>query len=361
MKELLPLGYLDGLRALFTELGGDFDELLSELQVGAHGKVTTGEHFPHRKLIEMANLAARKVRRNDFGLMWGVRTNPMILGPLSVAMLNAPTPRHAIELFARHLPKQNSVLRGGLVRLEKPRLELFSVVNQMKRPPSLVQVMERNIGALLRVLRTLLGESYVPVEVWISHAQNASIEAYRRAYGVTPRFEQSVSGFVMKRADLDHRVPDHRKEVYDMAVSYLDRSTPPSGVEDDMLATAVAILATNRTYTLSDVAGVMGVHVRGLQRRLSEAGVTYSMLKDRERRDEAERLLLDRRRALIDIALELGFRDQAAFTRASRRWFGAPPTEARRQLAERLDENRRTSRTDMLTVARRMRSRPEGV
>lgn len=362
MRELLPIGHLDGLRGLVTDLGGDFESLVAEVGLTAKLKSGGDEPFAHRTLLELANLAARRTRRRDLGLVWGSRSNPMLLGPLGVAMLNAPTARRAMQLFVENLPRQNEVLRAALVPADGRGFELLSLQNTMVRPPNLVHPKERNVGILLGILRTLLGERFLPAEIWLSHAQNADDEAYKRAYGRMPIFEQEVCGIVLKSADLDRRVAGHRREIFEMAVSHLRPLSDLPGPANDSLETATAVLAANRSYSLDEVARIMGVHARGLQRRLRDAGVTYSMLRDNARRREAERFLRDGNQSLIEIAFELGFKDQAAFTRASRRWFGLPPSGARIQLRERLYRAAtNTPRTHALAVARRLRSRPEGV
>jgi AraC-like DNA-binding protein len=362
MTEQLPTATLDGLSRVVSELGGDFESLVAEIGLTSYLKVDGAQRIPHRKMLELVNLAARKTRRRDLGLIWGTRTNPMLLGPLGVAMLNAPTPRRAIKLFAEKLPTQNEVLRAALVPLDRRGLELLSLVNKMPRPPSLVHVKERNLGILIGMLRTLLGETFSPAEIWLSHPQHADDDAYQRAYGKMPVFEQDVCGLVLKTVELDRRVTEHRREVFEMAVSHLAQVSPSKLSGVDPLETATAVLATNRSSSLADVARIMGVHARGLQRRLQESGVTYSTLRDRARRAEAERLLRDSDRPLMEIAFELDFKDQAAFTRAARRWFGVPPSTARIQLRERFARDAtRPSRTNVFAVARRIRSRPEGV
>jgi len=363
MRELLSVAHLDGLRELVADLGGDLEALATEIGLGDSLNDDADRYFSNRKLIELVNLAARKSRRRDFGLIWGVRSSMMLLGPLGVAMLNAPTARRAAKLFVENLPKQNQVLRPAFAHLDRSGLELLSLVHEMKRPPSLVHVLERNLVLLTSFFRGLIGGGFTPAGIWLSHAQQADDDAYRRAFGMLPRFEQPVYGLVLKSVDLDRRVAGHRREIFDMAVSHLGRTPAPGATADDpVLGAAAAVLATNRSYTLSEVARIMGVHVRGLQRRLHDAGVTYSMLRDNARRREAERLLRDGNRALTEIALELGFKDQAAFTRASRRWFGLTPTAARIQLRERFEQDtKHTPRTHALAVAHRLRSRPEGV
>ena len=70
--------------------------------------------------------------------------------------------------------------------------------------------------------------------------------------------------------------------------------------------------------------------VRTLQRRLREAGLTYSGLLDEVRLEIAAQMLAEAGKRVIDIALDLGYSDQANFTRAFRRWAGVPPSEYRR-------------------------------
>jgi AraC-like DNA-binding protein len=90
------------------------------------------------------------------------------------------------------------------------------------------------------------------------------------------------------------------------------------------------------------VAGALGMSERSLHRRLRELGQSYQVVVDVFRREEAERLLLDGRIDMTEIASRLGFADQSAFSRAFRRWtqmaprawlahsqFAIPPRRAR--------------------------------
>jgi len=83
--------------------------------------------------------------------------------------------------------------------------------------------------------------------------------------------------------------------------------------------------------TLANVAPVLGVQKRTLQRRLSAAGLTFRRLLDTARRHAAQRLLPDRSVSIGEIAQQLGYRDQAHFSRAFRRWTGKSPSQYRNQ------------------------------
>src|SRR5262245_65164316 len=78
------------------------------------------------------------------------------------------------------------------------------------------------------------------------------------------------------------------------------------------------------------VATMLGLGVRTLQRRLSEEGVTYARVVARVRFNLAQRLLDDPAYKIIEVALDLGYSDQAHFTRAFTRWTGFAPREFQR-------------------------------
>jgi AraC-like DNA-binding protein len=81
---------------------------------------------------------------------------------------------------------------------------------------------------------------------------------------------------------------------------------------------------------LRTTAGRLDLSVRTLQRRLRAEGLVFRQLVDDARKTLARRYLQDPRHTLAQIALMLGFSEQAAFQRAFRRWTGVTPGEFRR-------------------------------
>lgn len=80
---------------------------------------------------------------------------------------------------------------------------------------------------------------------------------------------------------------------------------------------------------LDDVASHLAMSTRNLQRKLAEEGSSLADIVDDVRREEAKRLLANTQAPLTAIALDLGFSDASAFSRACKRWFGKPPSELR--------------------------------
>ena len=82
--------------------------------------------------------------------------------------------------------------------------------------------------------------------------------------------------------------------------------------------------------SLEQVAGMLALHPRTLQRRLAEEGTGFDHLRDEALRERAHQYLTESSLAMSHVALALGFSEQSALTRACKRWFGQTPTALRR-------------------------------
>jgi AraC-like DNA-binding protein len=116
------------------------------------------------------------------------------------------------------------------------------------------------------------------------------------------------------------------------------RSQPPSTWRQEprpteglgeIIQQIVTTLLPDRRPDVRSVAKVMRLSSRTLQRRLSDEGVTFACLVGRVRFAVAQRMLDDPARKIIEVALDLGYSDQAHFARAFVRWSGLTPRQFR--------------------------------
>lgn len=85
-----------------------------------------------------------------------------------------------------------------------------------------------------------------------------------------------------------------------------------------------------------EVARALNVSVRTLQRKLSLAGTTFREVSDAVRAQLAQEYLTDPRVSIAEVALMLGFSEQASFNRAFRRWTRESPGRWRRRRSGKL-------------------------
>lgn len=83
---------------------------------------------------------------------------------------------------------------------------------------------------------------------------------------------------------------------------------------------------------IEDIAYLLRVSPRTLQRLLSEEGASYSGMVEHCRRQTACDALEYTGKSVKDIATDLGYRDASSFSRAFRRWTGTAPRVYRKQL-----------------------------
>ena len=112
------------------------------------------------------------------------------------------------------------------------------------------------------------------------------------------------------------------------------RSSAPLDDDDVMARARDLVRATLREGsqpTIEALARKLGRSQRTLQRELLAAKTSHRQLVADVRKERALELLARRDVSLIEVALELGFADQASFQRAFKRWTGRTPGELRRR------------------------------
>ncbi len=111
----------------------------------------------------------------------------------------------------------------------------------------------------------------------------------------------------------------------------------PTAAERELTAVvrcAIAASMADGIPTIAGAATAAGLSVRGLQRRLANAGVTYSQLREEVCRDAAFRLIEDRALSLCQVASAIGYSDPSHFTRAFIRWSGMTPRAYRQKVVK---------------------------
>ena len=98
----------------------------------------------------------------------------------------------------------------------------------------------------------------------------------------------------------------------------------------DVVQQIVTLLLPDGCPDVQSIATMLGLTGRTLQRRLSEDGATYARVVERARFAVAQRMLADPACKVIEVALDLGYSDQAHFARAFVRWTGLAPGDFRR-------------------------------
>jgi AraC-like DNA-binding protein len=148
-------------------------------------------------------------------------------------------------------------------------------------------------------------------------------------FGCRLRFKADRNALVFRSSDLDRPFLTHNEELLSVLGTHLEselkaRNTSMN-VGEQVKQTLRRVLAGKRP-TLQDVAQELGLSARTLQRRLSDAGITFQQLVEDTRRELAHHYLKQRAVELNEAAFLLGFEDANSFFRAFQGWEGTSPT-----------------------------------
>ncbi len=98
---------------------------------------------------------------------------------------------------------------------------------------------------------------------------------------------------------------------------------------DSVKAFLNLMVENDEAPNMKRVVAAAGMSARTFQRQLKEDGASYSDLLVDVRRSATLKRLKERNLTIAAIATDLGYSDQATFTRAFRRWTGVPPSRFR--------------------------------
>jgi len=165
-----------------------------------------------------------------------------------------------------------------------------------------------------------------------------SLEAH---FGCRVRFKAKRNAIVFRSSDLDRPFTTYNEELLKVLGNQLDSEIQArhaaSSVGELVKHTLRRSLAGKRPNR-EDVAQQLRLSVRTLQRRLSEAGITFQGLVKDTRRELARQYLRESTVELSEAAFLLGYEDANSFFRAFHDWEGASPGEWRARHIKRRGE-----------------------
>ena len=211
-------------------------------------------------------------------------------------------------------------------------LVAFEVLYQ--HSPHCAQMTEHGVGIARRILSMLsAGRSHLH-RVWLPHPAVASRATYRRHLGAPVEFEAPLVALAIDRGDLELPLGEHNEELRARAVDFLNVRFPvwhmPLPVQ---VREVIETLLGTGACGYAEVADVLSMHPRTMQRRLREAGSTFEDIKDEVRRDLAQRYLADPDVPLGQVSALLDYSEQSPLTRSCHRWFHTTPSAFRAGLS----------------------------
>lgn len=333
MGPLIRAASLRGFVPLVGELGGEPQGLLARFGINPVTLASDDGLISITAHDRMLDAAATELERPDFGLLLAERQDLTILGPLAVAIESSPTLAEALRCSSRFIFVHSPALQIGVV--PDPRsargVVALSYRKDLLMSPYSPQAMELGLGLFHRVAVALAGDGRGIRSVEIPHSPQSPVQRYLDFFGCDVQFNATIGALRVERAVLDRRFDGADATISRLALAHLAREHPDLNVAAaaQVRRTMAELLATG-VPGLPQVARLLTLHPRTLQRRLSGEGVSFDELLDGVRRDAAHRYITTTGLPLGQVANLVGFTEQSSLSHAVRRWFAMSPRELRR-------------------------------
>ena len=275
-----------------------------------------------------------------FGLMVGRISRLESLGAVGEVMRNCATLGEALQMLVLH---QHASSAGSLAFvLTRAAVVDFGRAVYYPGVAGFDQILDATIAADFSCVRELVGPAWRPTQVFLSHAKPATAWPYAQLFGVKPRFDAEFCAMRFPAYWLQRPIEGASPARKAEALAHAGTESPGIVMQAHR---GLRMLLLRGKCSGDDLAHMLRMHRRTLNRRLRDAGTTFQEVLDDVRYELARQLLVHTELGMDDIAAALTYASVSPFMRTFRRWSGMTPGECRRH---------RSDKSDRSTSARRV-------
>lgn len=280
--------------------------------------VSTEELFAlYRGIAEASRDAA-------IGLKLGAEDRVERYDPITLAALSAKSLRDALARLARYkqltCPEAVEVTERG----DEARVLFRWLLAEETEPPVLIDIC---FAAVARIAHRGTDALVGPTRLELRGAPRGD-RLHESHFQCPVRFGARRNSIVFRRSELDRPFVTHNPDLLAAVAPQLEaelaQSVGSKAIPEQVKGILKRLIAGRRPG-IEDVARELRLSTRTLQRRLTEAGVSFQDLMQEARRELARHYLLHSSLELNQTAYLLGYEDAHSFFRAFHAWEGTSP------------------------------------
>lgn len=272
---------------------------------------------PRELFLTLVNALSSTTGDPHCGIHVGEMESFVQFDAFGTAILNAPTLRTAINVACRRI---TLIQTGTEIRLSEYRRTARLSYSLLGRTGENPAQYFQGVLVFFQNILALTGQPAV-VDVAFDHVPCRKSDELERVFGPRLVFRAGENAVVFDRGLLDLPLQFSKTAI---------QILPDRPVEEEVVRAVLSNMSDQLVYetpSLETTAGVLGLHPRTLERRLTGWGIPFESLLDDFRRNRSLQLIHEGTHTLTDIAFLVGYSDAAHFTRAFRRWTGRPPRD----------------------------------
>ncbi len=288
---LIRSGSLMGFSDLVNDLGGDFKQLLSKVDLTQSDLLDGDNMVPFEAMVMLLEHAACDLNCPSFGLKLSTYQDLQALGSLGLLLKSCVTVREAMVCAQRYLALHSPAEcwrfseEGRFTYIT--RFENFHGISHAR------QYKELSFGVCFRLAQALAGKNVQGYRLEFSHRPISGLNLYRKFFSMGVSFNQEYDRLIVDRKYLSQPITGFNEKNHHQIEDHLT----------ELLA-------------LHGVAGLLHLHRRTLQRKLKDKGLYFKSILNEVRINTACWHLEASNMDITLLSEILGYRDISAFSRA---------------------------------------------
>jgi AraC-like DNA-binding protein len=315
------VGGFIALPDLIRQLGQDPVSILADVGLDPDRFDAPEQRIPYASMGALFREAARRTDCPHFGLLCGRLWHLSDLGLVGQLVRNSPTVGKALRALMAY---QHLGSEGELAfLLQRDGVADFGYAIYHPAVEGVGQIYDTLMAGGCNFMRELCGVGWAPSEVFFPHAKPSNASPYQRLFRAPLRFDAEFCALRFPVHWLDRAVREADPALLRIAGEKADAAGHAELLQQ--VYRALRVLLLHGKSSGNDVAQMLTMHRRTLNRRLKARGATFQLILDGVRFEVARQLLADTQVAIDDVAATLGYASVGPFMRSFRRWSGTTP------------------------------------
>lgn len=315
-----------------ARLGFDIDAAC-DAHALTHPLRAPGDRLPLGAVSPIYELAARELGDPAFTYQLVTRRSHELSSALFPLVLCSETPLQALRTICRFAAIASDACRFHIT--EQANGVLLQLMPPDDTAVSAYQV-EMAAWLVMQWLHAMRDEAKVTLEarVRFRHAPLFDPARYTSLYGSPVGFMASGNSISLHGSALHAPITGHDERLLAHRRHQAERYEATTLFEGDLPHRVMMLYVQRMALTRPDadqIAALLNMSRRTLQRRLQEAGTSWLNVIDQARQQVACTELLQGEVSVTDLALLTGYEDSRAFLRAFKRWTGLTPSGFRQK------------------------------
>ncbi|NIN61267.1 MAG: AraC family transcriptional regulator [Gammaproteobacteria bacterium] len=286
--------------------------------------------YPVPGMVNLWLLATEATGDPCFGLNVVKHWHPTTLHALGYAWFASHTLKEGFERMERYVHIACTATTASLRETTDGYEFRLGVLPEYKPSPDFAAV-DAGMATILHMCRQSCGEEFNPIRLELVRPMPDRAEKFYEYFQSQIIFNSDENQFLFEKYCIEKSLPTANvdlalanEKIIREYLNRLDRS--------DILTRVQTLLSENLTsgnITEKQMADMLNMSVRSLQRKLEEQGQNYKSLLDETRRELAIQYIRNSRYSINEITYLLGFSEASNFSRAFKRWTGSSPSHYR--------------------------------